>query len=94
MKSCTRTDSAIRWVVFHAGELLGIAVPLLLAVSVAAWFGLLAVVTGAWWVVHEVRDTRRQREIRAAAGRQLGTRNPVPSTDTGQNPEPWKEARS
>jgi hypothetical protein len=89
---CTRTDKAVRWVVFHAGELLGIGVPLLLAVTVAAWFGLLAVMTGAWWVAHEVRDHHRQQEIRAAADRRrLTTHSTTPPT---KNTEPRKEARS
>lgn len=88
----TRTDRAVRWVVFHVAELAGLTVLALLAVAITAWFGLLAVVVGAWWVAHEVRDTRRQREIRTAARRRRMTTGDAPSTDTAT--EPSKEARS
>jgi hypothetical protein len=88
----THTDHAVRWVVFHAAELTGIAVLALLAVMATAWFGLLAVVVGAWWVAHEVRDTRRQREIRAAADRRRMTTGDATPTDTST--ETSREARS
>jgi hypothetical protein len=93
---CTRTDKTIRWVVFHAGELAGIAVPLLLAVAVAAWFGLLAVVAAVWWVVHEIRDHLRHRAIPVAADRRRLTtaRDTTPPSDTTTNPETRREAHS
>jgi hypothetical protein len=92
-KPCTRTDHAVRWVVFHAAELTGIAVLALLAVAITAWFGLLAVVVGVWWVAHEVRDTRRQREIRTAADRRRMTTGDA-AMPTHTSTEPSKEARS
>jgi hypothetical protein len=89
---CTRTDKAVRWVAFHAGELAGLAVPVLLAVTLSAWFGLLAVVASVWWVAHEVRDHRRQQEIRAAADRRRITTHSA--TAPTKTTEPRKEALS
>lgn len=60
-----RTDRVMCWVGWHLGELLGVGVPLVLAVTISGWFVLLSVLVLAGWVAHEERTARRQQVMRA-----------------------------
>jgi urea transporter len=61
----TKTDKATRWMVWHAGELTGIAVPLVLADTVTAWFALISATVAAGWVANEIRLARQRRAVAA-----------------------------
>jgi hypothetical protein len=64
---CTRTDQTVRWVVWHAGELTGVTVPLLLAEAFTAWFALISVTVAIGWAVHEIQLARRRRAVATGA---------------------------
>ncbi|WP_020673856.1 hypothetical protein [Amycolatopsis nigrescens] len=93
----TRTDRAVEWVVWHIGELASIGVPLVLAAAVSWWFVVLAVLAGAGWTVHEIRQ-HRTRPAALAAGpdpaRLAGTddHTTAPAGQTGERSEQGKEA--
>lgn len=76
MRSGTRTDVAVTWVVWHFGELTGVVLPLVLAVLFTPWFAVVSAVVAAGWAAHEVRVARHQK---AALG--SGT-PPRSATDT------------
>jgi hypothetical protein len=50
-----RTEVACRWIGWHVAELGGIGIPLVLAVTVSAWFTAVAVLVALAWAVHEYR---------------------------------------
>jgi hypothetical protein len=58
--TCT-TGVVIRWVGWHLLELVGVGVPLALALTVSLWWVLLAALVGALWAVHEIRLARHTR---------------------------------
>jgi hypothetical protein len=72
-------DVVIRWVGWHLGELTGVGVPLVLAVTVSVWLALIGVLIGALWAMHEIRVSRRHRALPAATPH--GHR-PTPTTTT------------
>jgi hypothetical protein len=69
---CTATEVVIRWVGWHLIELTGTGVPLVLALSVSVWWALIAVLTGALWMVHEVRIARRHRALPPTIAHRVG----------------------
>lgn len=54
-----RTDQVASWLGWHLGELVGVGVPLVLAITVSGWFGVASMVVLAAWVVHELRMRRQ-----------------------------------
>jgi hypothetical protein len=75
----TRTDAAVHWLGWHLGELAAVGLPLVLAVTVTWWFGLLALLIGAGWAAHEARQVRAQR-----AARQSRPQRQLPAADAPQ----------
>jgi hypothetical protein len=53
-----RTELVCRWIGWHLAELAGIGVPLLLAVTVSAWFTTVSALVALLWAVHEYRTHR------------------------------------
>lgn len=83
-RPASATDVVIRWVGWHLIELTGVGVPLVLAVTESVWCGLIGVLIGALWAVHEVRVSRRHRAALPAAGRDANpdhTTNPTSRKD-------------
>jgi hypothetical protein len=64
-----RTDRVVCWVGWHLGELIGVGLPLVLAVYVSGWFVVVSVVVLVGWVAHEVRTVRRPPQMVARTGR-------------------------
>ncbi|MGW7534718.1 hypothetical protein [Amycolatopsis sp. NPDC054798] len=79
--TCTRTDQAIQWVVWHFAELLAVTAPLVLAALVSGWFALGSVVAGGAWAGHEIAARRRDRASETGAPQQI-------TTDTDTTPFP------
>ncbi|RSM34656.1 hypothetical protein DMA12_47440 [Amycolatopsis balhimycina DSM 5908] len=88
----TRLQLVIEWVVWHFGELAGVAGPLVLAAVFTPWFALVSAVVAAGWAVHEVRDHREHARLRAGTGdrKQLPA---SPATDETTNQESQEGAR-
>ncbi|NIJ14303.1 hypothetical protein FHU38_004647 [Saccharomonospora amisosensis] len=63
----TRTDRVVSWIGWHIGELVAVGVPLLLAATVTVWLATLSLLAGTAWAIHETRQARAQRAIRAEA---------------------------
>jgi hypothetical protein len=61
-----RTDRAAAWVRWHAAELLGVTVPLVLAATVATWLAALSVLVAGLWIAKEVRLHQRARALTAS----------------------------
>lgn len=59
-------DSVVSWIGWHTGELAGVIVPGLVALTVTPWAAVVSAVVAAIWAVHEVRFARRQRAIRTS----------------------------
>ncbi|MGW4395523.1 hypothetical protein ACWEHA_09565 [Amycolatopsis nivea] len=78
--TCTRTDQAIQWVVWHFAELLAVAAPLVLAALLSGWFALGSVVAGGAWAGHEIAARRRTGSPEPVAPQQITT------TDTASLP--------
>jgi hypothetical protein len=79
------TEVVIRWIGWHLLELVGVGVPAALAVTVSVWWGLLSVLAGALWAVHEIRIARRGRAL-SPTGR-AATRRPGDATDGATDEE-------
>ncbi|MCG3748890.1 hypothetical protein [Amycolatopsis sp. Poz14] len=75
--TCTRTDQAIQWVVWHFAELLAVAAPLVLAALLTGWFALGSAVVAAAWAGHEIAARRRGPEADAAP-QQIAAADPAP----------------
>ncbi|SMC99056.1 hypothetical protein [Kibdelosporangium aridum] len=60
------------WLGWHGLELVGVGVPLALAVMVDGWWAVLAGVVGAGWASHEIQLARRHRSHRAETQKPLG----------------------
>ncbi|WP_051165957.1 hypothetical protein [Amycolatopsis orientalis] len=82
--TCTRTDQAIQWVVWHFAELLAVAAPLVLAALFSGWFAVGSVVVGGAWAGHEIAVRRRSPET-ADAPQQIAAAEtaPVPALTAG-----------
>ncbi|MFL6127235.1 hypothetical protein [Actinophytocola sp.] len=61
-----RTDSLVSWIGWHIGEVAGVMLPGLVALTVTPWAAAVSAVVAVIWAVHEVRLGRRQRAIRAS----------------------------
>jgi hypothetical protein len=68
----TRTDHAVRWVVFHAGELTAVLGPLVLAATVTGWFATASAAAALLWAAHEIHLIRTRRAIPAIGRRDRG----------------------
>lgn len=91
----TRVDRVVSWIGWHIGELAGVIVPGVVALSVTPWAAAVSGVVGACWAVHEVRLARQQAGI--TAGRDVPVLE-VPKTeeDAGEASDPaagWGGAR-
>ena len=81
------TTQVSRWVTWHAAELVALGVPVVLAITVSAWFWALAVLAGAGWAVHEIRQQRRRKRLHTAKTQQLSAPGPSsPDTDAAAGP--------
>lgn len=60
--TCTRTDQAIQWVVWHFAELLAVAAPLVFAALFTGWLALGSLAAGGAWIGHEIAVRRRGPE--------------------------------
>lgn len=54
--STTRTTRVVTWIGWHLAELVGVAVPLVLALVVWVWFAVPAGVVAVAWAAHEYRE--------------------------------------
>lgn len=83
--TCTRTDQAIQWVVWHFAELLAVAAPLVLAALFSGWFALGTVVAGGAWAGHEIAARRRAGGPETVAPQQITTTetSPFPALTAG-----------
>ncbi|MFI5605935.1 hypothetical protein [Amycolatopsis sp. NPDC051903] len=79
--TCTRTDQAIQWVVWHFAELLAVAAPLVLAALFTGWLALGSVLAGGAWAGHEIAVRRRDRAPETGAPQQI-------TSDTDTTPFP------
>lgn len=89
MPTCPHPDQrevdpcpAVQWIGWHLGELTGLVAPMVLAVTVWAWFAVLTVLVATVWITHEVRIRRRRRALAAARTRPAVTA--PPSSRDGQ----------
>jgi hypothetical protein len=62
----TETDAVTEWLKWHAVELAGIGVPVLLALAFSVWLVLLAVPAAALWASHGARQARQRSQLRGA----------------------------
>jgi hypothetical protein len=51
------------WIGWHIGELAGVIVPGVIALTVTRWAAVVSAVVAASWAVHEVRSARRGHAI-------------------------------
>lgn len=56
-----RTDAVVSWIGWHLGELTGVGVPVVLAVTAHPLWVVPAGLVAAGWIAHEVRLARRGR---------------------------------
>jgi hypothetical protein len=87
-RSRPRLELAVEWIAWHAAELAGVTVPLILAVCVTWWFGALSAAVGAGWAVYEWRDHRTQARLRAAAEARALVRAPVDEDQVDSDASP------
>lgn len=79
--SGSRGDAVVHWLGWHLAELLGVGVPVALAVTVSVWWLALAAVTGAAWAAHELRVARRRRQaLQTASPRPAVASSPTTPT--------------
>ena len=64
--STTRTEAAVTWAVWHAGELTGITDPAVLAATWSPWWALMSGTVATVWAAREITAWRHRREITAA----------------------------
>jgi hypothetical protein len=76
------TEVVIRWIGWHLLELVGVGVPAALAFTVSLWWGLLSVLAGALWAVHETRIARRGRALAPTGRPGLPTDSPARTEDS------------
>lgn len=62
-----RLELTVEWIVWHAVELAGVTVPLVLAAWLTWWFVVASALVAAGWGVHEWRGHRAQARLQAAA---------------------------
>jgi hypothetical protein len=53
-----RAGRLVSWIGWHIGELIGVTVPAVVALTVTPWASLVSGVVGAGWAVHETRMAR------------------------------------
>ena len=70
-----RATRVASWIGWHIGELTGVTVPGVVALTVSPWAWLASGVVGAGWTVHEIRTAREQAAIKA--GRDLPAVTPA-----------------
>ncbi len=66
----SRGEQVADWVGWHLVELVAVGVPVVLALTVAAWLIAVSALAGAVWATAEVRAARRGRARLAAGARQ------------------------
>ncbi|MFB9906282.1 hypothetical protein [Allokutzneria oryzae] len=73
------------WLVWHAGELAGIAVPLVLSATTHPALAVVSVAVAIRWAVHEHRQAAEAAQARQAGNRRpfLDSTSPT-TTDSGQ----------
>lgn len=87
-RSGCRGDAVVHWLGWHLAELLGVGVPLVLAVTVSVWWLVLAATAGAAWGAHELRVARRRRQaLQVASPRSAVASRPM-TTDTDETSAP------
>jgi len=80
-----RATRVASWIGWHIGELTGVTVPAVVAVTATPWAWLVSGVVGAGWTVHEVRTAREQAAIKADRDL-LAVTSPVASPAGGTVP--------
>lgn len=63
-----RTGGAGEWLIWHAGELLALGVPVVLTAAVSLWFLPLVALIAAAWANHEYKLARRHRAATPKGG--------------------------
>lgn len=58
-------DTVVSWIGWHIGELAGVIVPGVVALSVTPWAAVVSGIVGAGWAAHEIRLARQDAEIKA-----------------------------
>lgn len=85
-------EGVTSWLGWHIGELAGVIVPGVVALTVTPWAAVVSVVVGASWAAHEARLARRQRAARTShiprALRVSGSDEDRPDPAAG-----WSDAR-
>lgn len=80
----TRTDRVVSWIGWHIGELTGVGLPALAAITVNGWIGIVSGVVAAGWGAHEARVVSAQRRLAAARQRRaLAAASTDTTNDTG-----------
>ena len=59
-----KSDGIVAWIGWHVGELAGVAVPGVIALTVTPWAAVASLAVAAMWTAHEMRSVRRQRAAR------------------------------
>ena len=57
------SKSVMSWIGWHIGELVGVVVPGIIALTVTRWAAVVSAVVAAGWAAHEVRTARQRRAI-------------------------------
>src|SRR4051812_37006871 len=61
-----QVESVAAWLRWHALELTGLAVPLVLALLLNVWFLILAAPAVGLWTLNETRQARRRAQLRGS----------------------------
>jgi hypothetical protein len=72
---------AIQWIGYHLGELVGVAGPAALAVTVSWWFALITALVALGWITHETRLHRHRRALTAAHRQAITDNHPDDETN-------------
>lgn len=60
------SKTVVSWIGWHIGELAGVIVPGVVALTVTPWAAVVSAVMAVSWAVHEVRLARQQAAIRTS----------------------------
>jgi hypothetical protein len=83
------SKSVMSWIGWHIGELAGVIVPGVIALTITRWAAVVSAVVAASWVVHEVRSARRGRVISTRPTLEAGRSD----EDTSGSVVGWGDAR-
>lgn len=83
------SKSVMSWIGWHIGELAGMIVPGVIALTVTRWAAVVSAVVAATWAVHEVRSARRGPAISARPALDAG----ASQEDTPGSAVGWGDAR-